>query len=130
MLLAAADPSSYNLFSGVIDCFVLLLTMPSGSCITCCVDSLSFRGLVYTAYMHLVLIVSANHRNNVKRILHNSWTTDTFTNRNRERTMPYIYLNNSLMILLSACPRLYVNRAEPVNRAPDYVYMYEKLKET
>ena len=25
---------------------------------------------------------------------------------------------------------LYVNRAEPVNRAPDYVYMYEKLKET
>ena len=32
--------------------------------------------------------------------------------------------------MLSACPRLYgnVNRAEPVNRAPDY--MFEKLKET
>ena len=56
------------------------------------------------------------------------WTTDTFTNRNREHKIPYIYLNNSLTILLSAGPRLYVNRAEPVNRAPDH--MYEKLKET
>ena len=32
-----------------------------------------------------------------------------------------LYLNNSLTVLLSACPKLYVNIAEPVNRAPDYV---------
>ena len=80
--------------------------------------------------MHLLLIVSANHSNNVKRILQQFGELTTFTNRNREQTIPYIYLNNSLTILLSACPRLCVNRAEPVNRAPDYVYMYEKLKET
>ena len=49
MLLAAADLSSYNLFSGVIrsSCFIIewRQTMPSDTCITCCVDSLSFRGL-------------------------------------------------------------------------------------
>ena len=34
MSLAAADASSYNLFSGVIGLFFFLfLTMPSGSCI-------------------------------------------------------------------------------------------------
>ena len=71
--------------------------------------------------MHLVLIVSMNHRNNVKKIT--VWTTDTFINRNREHTILYIYLNNSLTNLLSACPRLHVNRAEPVNRDPDCLYV-------
>ena len=49
MLVAAADPSSYNKFSGIIRSFCFIIewrqTMPLGSCITCCVDSLSFRGL-------------------------------------------------------------------------------------
>ena len=77
MLLAAADPSSYSLFSGVIRSFCFIIewrqTMPLGSCITCCIDSL-FHSEAYNmlAYLHLVLIVSVDHRNNVKRILHNS----------------------------------------------------------
>ena len=49
MLLAAADQSSYNLFSGVIRSFCCIIewrqTVSLGSCITCCVESLSFRGI-------------------------------------------------------------------------------------
>ena len=48
--------------------------MPLGSCITCCIDSLSFRGLQHVDLGKLAfgLIVSVDQRNNVKRILHNS----------------------------------------------------------
>ena len=109
MLLAAADPSSYNLFSGVIRSFCFIIewrqTMPLGSCITnrlcsylfllvmqlpkgivCLpkgIDSLSvyLRALTHfhsepEATCRLTCIwfygVSVDHRNYVKRILHNS----------------------------------------------------------
>ena len=49
MLLAAADPSSYNLFSGVMRSFCFIVewrqTMPLGSC----VDSL-FHSEAYNMY--------------------------------------------------------------------------------
>ena len=55
MLLAAADRSSHNLFSGVIRSFCLVIgwrqTMPLGGCITCCIDSLSFRGLQHVGLL-------------------------------------------------------------------------------